>query len=1087
MLGDSLTESHAWTPSRTTAPALETRLSAFTQATMIVDARGNSDPAKRENESATTIDTGPPPVNRAAKPKVPLKPLTLSTKPTGLVAPEFSHTELTDHSNSPFSTPPSSRASSPDRAKTQVAQRPRNDSDASWVERLRSDSTTSSIPRDRGNSDVSFMDRARAGSNASFVEPSTLLESLLETPPIHHQTSADPDQQVTGTPRRAPARYRPVHVENLDTVGEAPEERPRLPVRPELQIRPGRHSPSTGRTSPTKPRSGRTSPSKERQGPDQELNGNLRKATTMAEHTAMHRIPASRAPQKSALAQGFGQKQTLRVAPGTPAPRRSMDKRPDRARLEAALHTTADVQSQDNLVDTPLTEAVIAQAINASEFPDASQASRRPPKYIPRPHHVPTDYDTRLMAVCGEYVCTSGYITKAWNLRTGAQLLSLTHHEGSRVTSIVFKPTSSLEDEGKRVWLGTSAGEIHEVDIPSQSLIKTKIGAHNRREVSRMFRHASELWTLDDGGDFNVWKPDHKGMPSLDSQYVNFRVPKGHTFSLACGKHIWIAYGKELRIYYPSSQSDSDFQVLRAPLTQPGTGDITAGTTLSSKPDLVYFGHLDGKVSIYDRHDFSCKAVVNVSLYKISALAGVGEYLWAGYNTGMMYVYDPATTPWKVKKDWQAHDKQICSIVADSSALWKMDRLQVVSLGTDNMLRLWDGLLEEDWLDSQMLLHDSTYCTFRELTAAVLTWNAGASTPHDLQGSMDDSNFLYEYLNDGKPADILVFGFQELVDLEDKKVTAKSFFKSKKKDPGEPEHMSYQYRTWRDHLTKCIDEFMGPKNAYTLLHTASMVGLFTCVFVRSSERSRIKHVHTGEVKRGMGGLHGNKGALIMRMVLDDSSMCFVNCHLAAGQTQTINRNNDIAAILEADCLPAHPLGANSRAQHSDVFAGGGNGSMILDHEICILNGDLNYRIDTMGRDTVVKHVASDNLARLLDRDQLLLSRKKNPGFRLRIFTESPITFAPTYKYNVRSDTYDTSEKRRAPAWCDRILYRGIGKVKMEDDQYRRWEVRVSDHRPVSARLRVRVKTVDTDRRKQAWETCVRQFDTVRVRVAKGVQ
>ena len=215
--------------------------------------------------------------------------------------------------------------------------------------------------------------------------------------------------------------------------------------------------------------------------------------------------------------------------------------------------------------------------------------------------------------------------------------------------------------------------------------------------------------------------------------------------------------------------------------------------------------------------------------------------------------------------------------------------------------------------------------------------------------------------------------------------------------------------------------------------------------------------------------------MVFRFILDDSSVCLVNCHLAAGQTQTVNRNNDITNILEATTFPVEHRSSTT----SNNFVGGGDGSMILDHEICILNGDLNYRIDTMGRDTVVKAINANNLSKLLERDQLLVSRRRNPGFRLRAFIECPINFAPTYKYDVGSDRYDTSEKRRAPAWCDRILYRGPGKIKQMD--YRRHELRVSDHRPVSGRFKMRVKAIHAEKR-----TTVRQESEVRFQKAKEI-
>ena len=34
-----------------------------------------------------------------------------------------------------------------------------------------------------------------------------------------------------------------------------------------------------------------------------------------------------------------------------------------------------------------------------------------------------------------------------------------------------------------------------------------------------------------------------------------------------------------------------------------------------------------------------------------------------------------------------------------------------------------------------------------------------------------------------------------------------------------------------------------------------------------------------------------------------------------------------------------------------------------------------------------------------------------------------MNFAPTYKYDLFCDDYDTSEKQRTPAWTDRVLWR----------------------------------------------------------------
>ncbi|KAF3348397.1 Putative aconitate hydratase 2 [Verticillium dahliae VDG2] len=670
----------------------------------------------------------------------------------------------------------------------------------------------------------------------------------------------------------------------------------------------------------------------------------------------------------------------------------------------------------------------------------------------------------------------SGLLTRVWSLRDGELLMSFAHGEGVKATSIAFKPGSNVDEEGQRLWIGTNMGEVMEADIATQSIVAKKATAHARHEVIKIYRHYNELWTLDESGTLAIWGPDEDHTPNLNGNpHQTYRLPRTHAFSMVVGDLLWHATGKEIRIFAPTLEGETQFQVLIRPLVQDSAGEVTSGTLMRTHPTRAFFGHIDGKVSIYNTKDFSCLAVLSISGYKINSLTGVGDYIWAGFNNGKISVYDISQTPWTIKKEWQAHENPVVKIISDPSSCYRIDRLQVISLGADNVIRVWDGLLQEDWQEDEMKAHEAQYCDFEDIKALVMTWNAGASTPHSLRYADQDATFIRNLLQSSDSPDILIFGFQELVDLEDKTATAKRFFKSKKKEGSDQERMSHQYRDWRDFLMKSLDDHMPRHDLYHLLHTATLVGLFTCIFVKSSLRDRIRNLSASEVKRGMGGLHGNKGAIVVRFLVDDTSMCFINCHLAAGQSQANSRHNDIAAILETPLLPAE-RDPNKRI---DSYTGGGDGTLILDHELCVLNGDLNYRIDTMSRDTVVMAVKQNNLAKLLERDQLLVARRRNPGFRLRAFEELPIKFAPTYKYDVGTDDYDTSEKRRSPAWCDRLLYRGRGRIKQLD--YVRHEVRVSDHRPVTGRFRFTVKRIDPRDRAVAWMDCQVRFEDLRAR------
>ena len=362
-------------------------------------------------------------------------------------------------------------------------------------------------------------------------------------------------------------------------------------------------------------------------------------------------------------------------------------------------------------IDAPSSKSLIKETAQPlGEYPDSSHSNRRPPYIKQGAQDISTKYDTRILDVCGEFVCTSGHLTRVWNLLDGEIVCSFAHTEGIKIVSIAFKPASDINDEGARLWLGNNIGELTEIDVATQSIVASKSNAHTRREVIKMYRHLTEMWTLDDGGTLHLWAPDSTGSPSLTNPYQSFRMPKGHTFSMVVGDELWHATGKEIRVFVPTMDGSIQFQVLQRPLSQPNAGEVTSGTTISSQPDRVYFGHTDGKVSIYSRRDYTCLGLVNISVYKITTLAGVGGNLWAGFSTGMVYVYDTTATPWVVKKDWHAHQDPVIKLFADRSSCWSLDRSQVISLGQDSMIRVWDGLLQDDWIGRPILIpHDFIY------------------------------------------------------------------------------------------------------------------------------------------------------------------------------------------------------------------------------------------------------------------------------------------------------------------------------------------------------------------------------------------
>ena len=134
------------------------------------------------------------------------------------------------------------------------------------------------------------------------------------------------------------------------------------------------------------------------------------------------------------------------------------------------------------------------------------------------------------------------------------------------------------------------------------------------------------------------------------------------------------------------------------------------------------------------------------------------------------------------------------------------------------------------------------------------------------------------------------------------------------------------------------------------------------------------------------GYTGNKGAICIRFNYLDTSICIINCHLAAHKSKIKNRNEQIKSILK-----------------QSIFSVNAQEIKIYEHDYIFWTGDLNYRLQDIETSLLEELLYAENYSLLLRYDQLLIEKKK--GKVLLDFEESIIDFPPTFKYKIDSNEY----------------------------------------------------------------------------------
>jgi len=352
---------------------------------------------------------------------------------------------------------------------------------------------------------------------------------------------------------------------------------------------------------------------------------------------------------------------------------------------------------------------------------------------------------------------------------------------------------------------------------------------------------------------------------------------------------------------------------------------------------------------------------------------------------------------------------------------------------------------------------ERTGAGIQDIDVHITTWNVGNKQPPEmLEG-------LVPHLGGGYG--LIAIGLQEATykEKEKRNIPKKAVFADGN------EHELFEF-------FGCVQKWLG--NKYQPVSYEKLLEMKLMVFCHKALAPHISDVCSMKEATGLLHVVGNKGGLVVRMKVGQTTLAFVSCHLAAheGDNYLDRRNSDCAEILAGIRLP-ESVGCEPLL------------SIVPQTDHVFWLGDLNYRLNLvqegctivdpvcesmkggakkMDKKTlataqfgVVKRlIGEQEWKQLWSADQLSHSIK---GDRvLRGFIEGTYDFAPTFKVQFEKPGMHYNPER-TPSYCDRILWRSNPALQGNVSQQSLGsspQVSTSDHKPVWSTFHIKAHHFD---------------------------